>query len=435
MPLSLIVSPSYNFADGEKVTYPKLNLLGSPSVTFTGELSSAQLADGSVVVSKLEQGININSKIDDHNLNLTKLEAGTQGQILYYNADGDLVKLPPGTDGQFLRTKGSSAAPEWASQAGLSSVPYTDITTNGNDKYLTTDSSGNIEWINKPTVSVASVFDTSDLATIVTSSPFLVTQPHGLGTTPEHVVVTVRCTLDDSTNTGYAVGDEILLSSTHCDRQNETQEFPTTGVTFNDTNVILQMTQYVKTDLSRFYVKRKDNSTSPDYVAIGASGSKFTFRIRVFTQGYSSSGTNAGPLTSEPGYYFSGLSSGTAGDYIFATTAAGRQVVFNHGLGSVPKLVRSVFVATSDISELGLVAGQEIDTSNLLGSFGGSEFHLVQTVSTTSQVRLNVQLGDVGQAPSKVWLGNNSTNRITEFVNGINSGVISGLKFKLYAWK
>lgn len=431
MPLSVIVTPSYNFSDGEKVTYPKLNLLGSPSVTFTGELSSAQLADGSVVISKLEQGININSKINDHNLNLTKLEAGTQGQILYYNADGDLVKLAPGTDGQFLRTKGSSAAPEWASQAGLSSVPYTDITTNGNDKYLTTNSSGTIEWINKPTVSVASVFDTSDLATIVTSSPFLVTQPHGLGTTPEHVVVTVRCNLDDSLHTGYAVGDEILLSSSHCDREGETQEFPTTGVTFNDTNVILQMTRYVKTDLSRFYVKRKDNSTSPDYVAIGASGSKFTFRIRVFTQGYSSSGTNAGPLTSEPGYYFSGLSSGAAGDYIFATTGTGRQVVFNHGLGSVPKLVRSVFVTTSDISELGLISGQEIDTSNLLGSFGGSEFHLVQTVSTNSQVRFNVSLGDVGQLPSIVWLTNNSTNKIVQ----LTSDMMSKMKFKLYAWK
>lgn len=435
MAITFDVQPGYQFSASERVTYSKLNLLGTPGITLDGLVDSSEITDGAVTTQKLASSIDINSKIDDHNLALTKLAQGTHGQILYYDANSDLVTLPPGTDGYFLRTKGAGAAPEWASQAGLSSVPYTDITTNGNDKYLTTDSSGNIEWINKPTVSVASVFDTSDLDTIVSSSPFLVTQPHSLGTTPEHVVVTVRCASDDSGNTGYAVGDEILISSTHCDRQNETQEFPTTGVTFNDTNVILQMTKYVKTDLSRFFVKRKDNSTSPDYVSIGTSGSKFTFRIRVFTQGYSSSGTNAGPLTSEPGYYFSGLSSGTAGDYIFATTASDRQVVFNHGLGSVPKLVRSVFVATSDISELGIASGQEIDTSNLIGTFGSSEWHLVQTVSTTSQVRLNVQLGNVGQVPSSVWLGNNSTNILTAFASGLNSGVLSDLKFKLYAWK
>jgi hypothetical protein len=426
MPLSLIVATGYNFSDGEKVTYPKLNLLGTPSVTFTGELSSAQLSDGAVTTGKLEQGININSKIDDHNLSLTKLEAGTQGQILYYNADGDLVKLAPGTDGQFLRTKGSSAAPEWASQAGLSSVPYTDITTNGNDKYLTTNSSGAIEWINKPTVSVASVFDTSDLATIVTSSPFLVTQPHGLGTTPEHVVVTVRCTVDDSLNTGYAVGDEILLSSSHCDRQNETQEFPTTGVTFNDTNVILQMTQYVKTDLSRFYVKRKNNSSSPDYVAIGGSGDRFTFRIRVFTQGYSSSGTNAGPLTSELGYYFTSTSSTTLAD-ILTGSQSEWTTSFSHELGSVPKLVRAVVVCTTNDSSTNYVAGDEIDIMNLYRASSGGSYPAATVTSNASNVRVafaeaSSSLLTIQHKTSANWVQMSSASK-------------ANFKLKLYAWK
>lgn len=138
MPLSVIVTPSYTFSGGEKVTYPKLNLLGSPTVQFSGELSSAQLSDGSVVTSKLEQGININSKIDDHNLNLTKLEAGTQGQILYYNADGDLVKLAPGTDGQFLKTKGAGANPEWSAQDGTDTINIGQISAGSNGDHLVT---------------------------------------------------------------------------------------------------------------------------------------------------------------------------------------------------------------------------------------------------------------------------------------------------------
>jgi len=156
MPLAVIVTPSYNFSDGEKVTYPKLNLLGSPSVQFSGELSSAQLSDGSVTTSKLEQGININSKINDHNLSLTKLEEGTQGQILYYNADGDLVKLAPGSDGQFLKTKGAGANPEWSAQDGTDTINISQIVTDGASKYISTDSSGNIQWENKSDPSIIS---------------------------------------------------------------------------------------------------------------------------------------------------------------------------------------------------------------------------------------------------------------------------------------
>jgi hypothetical protein len=424
MPLSLIVATGYNFSDGEKVTYPKLNLLGTPSVTFTGELSSAQLSEGAVTAGKLEQGININSKIDDHNLNLTKLEAGTQGQILYYNADGDLVKLAPGSDGQFLRTKGSSAAPEWASQAGLSSVPYTDITTNGNDKYLTTDSSGNIEWINKPTVNTVDVITTSNLDTIRVAN----NATYSIGYVPEHIRVTVYCDVTDA-STGYSAGDEFEIGHNFWSQTGENRD--AVNVIFDAATQDVRI-QYESgySSAGNFRIQHKTGGNS--ITATAGILQNFKFKIRTWQSGFASSGTNAGPLTSEPGYYFSGLSSGTAGDYIFGTTAASRQVVFNHGLSSVPKLVRSVFVATSDISELGLVSGQEIDTSNLTGRVGNFlEWHLIKTVSTTSQVRLNVSLGDVGQSPSPVWLTNNSTNRIVP----LTSDMMSKMKFKLYAWK
>jgi len=147
MPLSVIIGPGYNFSDGEKVTYTKLNMLGSPAVTFTGSIDSNQIADGAVLTSKLEQGIDINSKISDHNLDLTKLETGTQGQLLYYNADGDLVKLSPGSDGQFLKTKGAGANPEWAAQDGTDTINISQLNTDGANKLITTDSSGSAQWI------------------------------------------------------------------------------------------------------------------------------------------------------------------------------------------------------------------------------------------------------------------------------------------------
>ena len=146
MALSVVVGKGYIFSEGEKITYPKLNLLGAPAITLEGSVSSAQIADGSVTTVKLEQGININSKINDHNLSLTKLEAGTHGQLLYYNADGDLVKLSPGTDGQFLKTKGAGANPEWSAQDGTGSIAVDQITTDGANKLLATDASNNVEW-------------------------------------------------------------------------------------------------------------------------------------------------------------------------------------------------------------------------------------------------------------------------------------------------
>jgi len=155
MPLSVIIGPGYNFSDGEKVTYTKLNMLGSPAVTFTGSIDSNQITDGAVLTSKLEQGIDINSKISDHNLNLTKLEAGTQGQLLYYNSDGDLVKLSPGSDGQFLKTKGSGANPEWAAQDGTDTINISQINTDGADKFISTDSAGAIQWEAKSSLSIA----------------------------------------------------------------------------------------------------------------------------------------------------------------------------------------------------------------------------------------------------------------------------------------
>jgi len=146
MALSFSVTPGYSFSDSEKVTYSKLNLLGSPVVTLDGQAESGEISDGAITTAKLASTIDINSKMADHNLDLTKLASGTHGQVLYYDSNGDLVTLAPGTSGNFLKTNGAGADPEWAAQAGASTVNISQIVTSGANKLLATDASNNIEW-------------------------------------------------------------------------------------------------------------------------------------------------------------------------------------------------------------------------------------------------------------------------------------------------
>lgn len=431
MPLSVIVTPSYNFSDGEKVTYPKLNLLGSPSVTFTGELSSAQLADGSVVTSKLEQGININDKINDHNLSLSKLPAGDHGQLLYYNSSGILAKLSPGTDGQYLKTQGAGQDPVWAAQDGASSVPYEDITTNGlADQYLTTDSSGSVAWIPKPNLNESQVFDTASIDSIISAgTPYKVTQSHGLGTLPEQVVVTLRCIEDDSSVTGYALGDEIFLSGTHCNVASSQGEIPAASVSFDSTNVIVQVTSSVLTDASKFLVYRKSDGAQ---VGLGASRSKFKFRIRVWSPGSGSITSNsAGPLTTEPGYYFTQTSSDTVYQIMNRSGSAKDTESFSHGFTVVPKFYRVVLVCTEDDSQTGYSQGDEIDVSAVIHPSSPGNTGFTSFANTSSITCMFLARSGSGQTNAMRLFGRNTGSVEWEF----RPSSANRFKLKVYAWK
>jgi hypothetical protein len=158
MAISFNVTPGYSFSASEKVTYPKLNLLGSPVIQLDGQASSAQIADGAVTTAKLASTIDINSKIADHNIDLDKLASGTHGQILYYDANGDLVTLDPSSAGKFLKCQGPGADPKWEAQAGVGTISVSQIETDGANKYISTDGSGTIQWETKSTAStIASV--------------------------------------------------------------------------------------------------------------------------------------------------------------------------------------------------------------------------------------------------------------------------------------
>ena len=147
MALSFSVTPGYSFSDSEKVTYSKLNLLGSPVITMDGQAEAGEIADGAVSTVKLGSSIDINSKIDDHNIALAKLAAGTHGQVLYYDTNGDLVTLGPGTAGTFLKTNGPSADPEWAAQSGVGTINISQLNPGGANQIAKTNAAGTqAEW-------------------------------------------------------------------------------------------------------------------------------------------------------------------------------------------------------------------------------------------------------------------------------------------------
>jgi len=422
MAITFNVQPGYQFSASERVTYSKLNLLGTPGISLEGTVDSSEITDGAVVTSKLQNGIDINSKISDHNLALTKLAQGTHGQILYYDANGDLATLSPGTNGYFLSTSGVGADPVWKSTVtGSGVVSYGSLTTNGlADQYLTTDSSGNIEWIAKPTSNSASVYDTTDLAAIIaTTSPHTVTQAHGLGVVPEQVVVTLRCTADDSSNTGYVEGDEILLSGTHCNKDSSQGEIPAASVIVDSTNVVVQVTDEVLSNASKFLVYKKSDATQ---VGIGSSASKFVFRIRVWATGAGSSASNnAGPLTSEAGYYFTETGSQSLQTLI---STGNKSQTFVHGFNAAPRLFRPVIVVTEEISDLGYVAGDEFDTANLT-QYNDVYEPIFDTSLTSTSIKTYFR-GTTG-----LVMGTN-TGR-TRAV--LTADQMSKMKLKVYAWK
>ena len=147
MALSFSITPGYSFSASEKVTYTKLNLLGTPVITMDGQAEAGEIADGAVTTAKLASAIDINSKIADHNISLAKLASGTQGQVLYYDSNGDLVTLGPGTAGTFLKTNGPAANPEWAAQAAVGTINVNQIVKGGANQVVKTNAAGTAtEW-------------------------------------------------------------------------------------------------------------------------------------------------------------------------------------------------------------------------------------------------------------------------------------------------
>lgn len=127
-----------------------------------------------IAAADLPTGVVSTVKIADNAVDGTKIAMGSdvQGDILFYGGT-DYERLGADTSGKLLQTKGTSANPVWVTPT----LPAPEFTSS--EQTVTFDTALNVA--------------------------------HGLGAIPTLVQVVLRC---KTTQHGYAVGDEILVSGT-----------------------------------------------------------------------------------------------------------------------------------------------------------------------------------------------------------------------------
>jgi hypothetical protein len=129
------------------------------------------LSDTSDVLDVADGGVDTAQLADDA-VTLAKMDAGTQGGIIFYGASGAPTQLGPGTDGQFLKTQGADANPVW------DDTPPSIFTT---------------------------FYESAELSIGVGDTHTLT---HSLGGVPRGIAIWAVCTVD---NLGYVAGERVLI--------------------------------------------------------------------------------------------------------------------------------------------------------------------------------------------------------------------------------
>ena len=114
----------------------------------------------------------VTASIADDAVTLAKMAAGTDGNLISYDASGNPAAVATGDSGQVLTSQGAGAAPVFATTT-LSTAGFTS-------------------------------------AELTVTADTLVTSAHSLGAVPRLVSVRLVCKTIDA---GYAVGDEIEATS------------------------------------------------------------------------------------------------------------------------------------------------------------------------------------------------------------------------------
>ena len=181
--------------------------------------------------------------------NERRIWTGTETELLSYEADGNS-----------------------SSTATIYSGPFWEV-----DTTLTAPQSSNTSY-------EADIYDTATIEGIISGAgtdPEIATQDHGLGELPDNVTVSLLCVIDDSSTTGYVVGDEIPVYSSWVNESSSHRDTPTVGVSFNETEVRIILAPHIVGSSDRFDLFHKTDATkgvSPTYA-------NWKFRIRVWKKG------------------------------------------------------------------------------------------------------------------------------------------------------
>ena len=147
MPYSISLTQGYTFAtDGtDKVTYAKLNQLGSPVVSLSGSLTAADISSGSITGAKIADDAIDGSKISDGAVGLGHLTSANRGTLLAMSEDG-WEHLQPGGSGQLLTSNGSGADLSWSTPETVANIAPSQITGGSSGQVLQKDENNNPVW-------------------------------------------------------------------------------------------------------------------------------------------------------------------------------------------------------------------------------------------------------------------------------------------------
>jgi len=91
---------------------------------------SAAIADDAVVAAAIADDVVAEAHIANDAISLTELKAGTDGQIISWDASGNPTAIGPGTDGQVLTSTGAGSPPAFETPAagvgGATGVDFND---------------------------------------------------------------------------------------------------------------------------------------------------------------------------------------------------------------------------------------------------------------------------------------------------------------------
>ena len=126
------------------------------------QVKTGGIADDAITDAKLPASSVGASELQDNAVGLGQIAAGTDGQVITYDASGDPVAVGPGTDGQVLTSTGSGSPP--AFEDSVSEGTQVKSTTNSYEaasKFLRADGDGTSSWNEVTASSLASTLDLS----------------------------------------------------------------------------------------------------------------------------------------------------------------------------------------------------------------------------------------------------------------------------------
>ena len=109
--------------------------------------------------SDITDNIITEAKMADDAISLTELKAGTDGEVISWDASGNPVAIGAGTSGHFLKSQGAGSQPVFAAAGGAWNLIKSQSITSGTDSMLWLDGTNDVVFDNTYKIYVLVVTD------------------------------------------------------------------------------------------------------------------------------------------------------------------------------------------------------------------------------------------------------------------------------------